>query len=72
MPLYEYSCECGYLTEEIQRVGTSAPQCPKCGGVMKRISSPIARIQIKWDGVPIRSKGYKEGYAKEYRKSIAK
>ncbi len=72
MPIYEYSCDkCGLSKEVIQKIGEEAPDCPKCGGGMiKKPSSPaIVRI-FGEGGYPIRSKGYKEGYSKEYLKDV--
>jgi len=69
MPIYEYVCECGCETTEIQAIGAEAPACLSCGGAMRKKFSPIALFRIKWDGLTARSKGYKEGYKKEYLKS---
>jgi len=68
MPIYEYYCKCGNELTEIQGIGEDAPLCPKCGGDMnKKVSSP-ALIRIPWGNILPRSKGYKEGYSKEYLK----
>lgn len=68
MPIYEFYCECGCEVEKIQ-TGIEPPTCEKCGGVMQKKFSPIAMFKIKWDGLTTRSKGYREGYKKEYLKS---
>ena len=54
----------------MQPIGAEAPECEKCGaGMVKRPTRPA--IIVMRDGMtPLRSKGYKEGYAKEYRKSL--
>jgi len=69
VPIFEYRCECGYEAMEVQMIGEESPKCEKCGGDMiKKVSSP-AIIRFKGDGgYPVRSKGYKEGYSKEYLK----
>jgi len=70
MPIYEYICECGCKVETVQEIGADAPTCSECGGVMRRKFSPIAMFKMKDDsGYRIHSKGYKEGYKKEYLKS---
>ena len=70
MPIYEYVCGCGYELETIQEIGTDTPTCSNCGGVMQKKPSPIAILILKNDsGYHLRSKGYKEGYKKEYLKS---
>ena len=70
MAIYEFYCEkCDCVIEKIQAMDAEAPDC-QCGGVMlKKLSLP-AIIKIKWEGSYLkRSKGYKEGYKKEYLKS---
>lgn len=69
MPVYEYTCDCGCELEQIQKIGADAPVCPRCGGAMRKKFSPIAMFKIKWDGITKHSKGYKDGYKKEYLKS---
>jgi len=51
MPLYEYQCDaCGHRFERIQKFSDPpASECPKCGGVVKKlISSPA--FQFKGSG----------------------
>ena len=69
MPVYDYFCKCGCEKTEIQAIGAEPPKCPTCGGDMnKKVSSP-AIVRFLWDGgYPVRSKGYKNGYSKEYLK----
>lgn len=69
MPIYEFICECGCEVEKVQAIGIEPPTCPQCGGAMQKKFSPTANLKIKWDGITLRSKGYKEGYKKEYLKS---
>ena len=47
------------------------PDCDKCGGrTVKKITSP-AVIKVMGPGhIPVRSKGYKEGYSKEYLRDV--
>ena len=69
MPIYGFVC-CDNELEVIQEMGASAPICLKCGGSMVRKPSAPAIIQMtKRGGRTLRSKGYKEGYKKEYLKS---
>jgi len=69
MPLYEFKCPpCDSKIEVIQRASDSPyPQCPKCGGDMKKVISAPA-IQFKGSGF------YKTDYAspKSESKSDAK
>ncbi len=71
MPLYEYQCECGETLEVIQTIGSDAPKCPTCGGGMTKRFAPPAIIRLLDEyGHPIRSKGYEEGYSREYLKDV--
>jgi len=69
MPIYEYICECGCELEVFQEMGGEAPVCPECGGAMRRGCGSIAILNVKTAGITPHSKGYKEGYKKEYLKS---
>ena len=72
MPIYRYKCEkCGSVTELIQGLAGAIPLC--CGKAMvKQLTSPsIITIRGK-GGTRTFSKGYKEGYSKEYLDSIGK
>jgi len=71
MPIYEFQCdECKFSVEKIQAIGDKAPACPKCGGAMLKACGSIAILRMFTDsGYNIHSKGYKEGYKKEYLKS---
>lgn len=70
MPIYEFICVCGCEVERVQAIGIEPPTCSQCDGAMCKKPSPIAVLQMKDDsGYRKRSKGYKEGYKKEYLKS---
>ena len=60
MAIYEFYCECGYKTEELQPIGSDIPKCPKCGeGMIKRPSFP-ALVKVKGEGgYPSRRKEWK-------------
>ena len=71
MPVYEYECECGNEVELIQGIDYASPKCKKCGAGMARKPTRPASIRVlSKGGHPARSKGYKEGYSKEYLKSL--
>ena len=56
--------------EEIQSYDAEAPLC--CGLPMSRLPTLPAKIDVKTkSGIKVRSKGYKEGYAKDYRRRLA-
>lgn len=73
MPIYILQCnECLNTFEEILSMDEANPCCDKCGGgTSKKLTSP-AIITIKNGAIPTRSKGYKDGYSKDYLKSIGK
>lgn len=70
MPIYILKCEeCGRKVERIQGIVGEIPLC--CGKTMTKLPTLPAIIKIIGEsGVPARSKGYKEGYSKEYLKSL--
>ena len=70
MPLYIYQCDkCVLEIEKVQEINKKAPCCPNCGAEMHKKPTLPAMVKIKGTGgYPIRSKGYKEGYSKEYLK----
>ncbi len=71
MPIYEYECpQCHIELEKVQSMDAASPKCEKCGRATVRRISPPALIRIEWNGVLPRSKGYKEGYSKEYLKDV--
>ena len=71
-PIYQYQC-CGKEIEVIQGRDKENPLCPECGAKMKSVFTAPSLITIKGkDGTRTYSKGYKEGYSKEYLRSIGK
>lgn len=56
MPVYEFKCECGEITEEIVRVDIREVACPKCGKKAKKILSNCT-FTLKGGG------WYADGYA---------
>jgi len=70
MPLYRFSC-CGKEIEVIQGIDKDTPLCPDCGAEMKKLPSAPAIIKIVNEGgIRTHSKGYKEDYAKDYRRRL--
>lgn len=44
MPIYEYKCvaySCQHQFETFQRVDCQPPICPKCGGEVMKLVSPV-------------------------------
>lgn len=70
MPIFLFGCDrCGGEREAIQSFASNAPIC--CGAPMVRLPACPAIIEIKGaGGVKAHSKGYKEGYAKNYRRRL--
>jgi putative FmdB family regulatory protein len=56
MPVYEFQCQCGEVTEDIVRVDTREITCPKCGEKAKKILSNCT-FTLKGGG------WYADGYA---------
>ena len=56
MPVYEFKCSCGHVTEDIVRMGTEQIKCPKCGAPAKKIISNCS-FSLKGGG------WYADGYA---------
>ena len=70
MPLYVFEC-CNGEMEVIQGIDKDTPLCPDCGAKMRKLPTYPAIIRINMDGgVRVHSKGYKEGYAKEYQRRL--
>ena len=69
-PLYDFGCdECGSEKEVVQRFAEEPPVC--CGRPMHWLPTCPAKIDIKdKGGTRAYSKGYKEGYAKDYRRRL--
>ncbi len=60
MPTYHYRCKnCGFEFEEFESI-TARPRhtCPKCGGGVERLLSPVGLI-FKGSGFYITDYGYK-------------
>ena len=55
MPVYEFKCQCGLVTERLVKIGVEEIKCPKCGGKAKRIISLCSFV--------LKGKGWaKDGY----------
>jgi len=44
MPVYEFECDCGNVSEELVPMGTKSIECPKCKENMKKIISKSSFI----------------------------
>ena len=56
MPVYEFKCKCGHITEELVRMDTQVVECPKCHDKAKKILSACS-FELKGGG------WYADGYA---------
>ncbi|MGD8949820.1 MAG: zinc ribbon domain-containing protein [Desulfobacterales bacterium] len=56
MPVYEFECSCGAVTEELTKMDTRSIACPKCGNKAKKIISACS-FELKGGG------WYADGYA---------
>jgi putative FmdB family regulatory protein len=56
MPVYEFECQCGKITEALVRINTEQVECPKCHKMAKKIISPCS-FELKGGG------WYADGYA---------
>ena len=56
MPVYEFECRCGRVTEDLVPVGTEAVRCPHCGDTARKILSNCT-FALKGGG------WYADGYA---------
>jgi len=70
MPIYDFDC-CGKRVEVIQGMNQKPPECPTCGKAMKMVFTTPAIITVVENCIPQRSKGYKDAYAKDYRRRLA-
>jgi putative FmdB family regulatory protein len=69
LPIYKFRCDkCVLEIEKIQGINEAIPKCDICGGDMTKIISSPAIIRVPRGKVIPRSKGYKEGYSREYLK----
>lgn len=48
MPLYEFKCECGEVTEKLAKMGTQETEC-KCGQTAK-LKLSVGSFQLKGTG----------------------
>lgn len=53
MPLYDFRCECGEVTEARRGIGVGEIRCPACGGEAKR--SAVNRVSIACEGLPTKA-----------------
>ncbi|MGD8674678.1 MAG: zinc ribbon domain-containing protein [Desulfobacterales bacterium] len=56
MPVYEFECSCGAVTDELTKMDTRSIACPKCGNKAKKIISACS-FELKGGG------WYADGYA---------
>jgi putative FmdB family regulatory protein len=63
MPLYVLKCDaCILEIEKIQGINEESPDCPECGGAMRKKFSPIAMFKMKGlGGYPSLRKAYQAG-----------
>jgi putative FmdB family regulatory protein len=56
MPVYEFECSCGKVSEELVKMGTVSIACPKCGKMAHKIISACS-FELKGGG------WYADGYS---------
>ena len=56
MPVYEFECQCGEITEEFVKMGTQTIACPKCREKAQKI---ISRCTFELKGGGWYADGYK-------------
>jgi putative FmdB family regulatory protein len=56
MPVYEFKCSKGHITEELVKMGTKSTRCPKCSKRAKKIISQCS-FELKGGG------WYADGYS---------
>ena len=56
MPVYEFECSCGAISEELVKMGTRSVSCSKCGKKAKKIISTCS-FELKGGG------WYADGYS---------
>lgn len=56
MPVYEFECDCGEITEALVKMNTEKIECPKCQKTAKKIISACS-FELKGGG------WYADGYA---------
>ena len=65
MPVYEFECSDGHITEELVRMGTKSCRCSKCNKKAKKIISQCS-FDLKGGG------WYADGYSTKGSKSSKK
>ncbi len=64
MPVYEFECSCGEISEELVKMGTRSINCPKCGDKAKKIISTCS-FELKGGG------WYADGYSSRNSRSTS-
>ena len=65
MPVYEFECSQGHITEELVRMGTQSTKCSKCDKRAKKIMSQCS-FELKGGG------WYADGYSSKSAKNSSK
>ena len=65
MPVYEFECADGHITEDLVSMGTKHVKCHKCNKKAKKIISPCS-FELKGGG------WYADGYSSKSAKSKSK
>jgi len=65
MPVYEFECPDGHITEELVRMGTETTKCAKCKKTARKIISQCS-FELKGGG------WYADGYSSPGSKSSKK
>ena len=65
MPVYEFECSEGHITEELVRMGTKNTKCSKCHKKAKKIMSQCS-FELKGGG------WYADGYSSKKSKTSKK
>ena len=65
MPVYEFECTQGHVTEELVAMGTKHTKCAKCSKKAKKIISPCS-FELKGGG------WYADGYSSKKSGSTKK
>lgn len=66
MPVYEFECADGHITEKLVSMGTKNTRCTKCKKKARKIISPCS-FELKGGGWY--ADGYSSGSAKSSKKS---
>jgi putative FmdB family regulatory protein len=65
MPVYEFECSDGHISEELVRMGTKSTRCSKCNKKAKKIISQCS-FELKGGG------WFADGYSSKGTKSSKK